>query len=333
MLAGFGHLPENSRVSEELFQPVRLVSVDIAKPWGREIWFTGMEARGESRVALPSGGEMPLSEYLAADPESTCGDQPVLLLKVLDPRPEPVLGDLYFEVHEEKREVYIVTAIGAHGGGIRFGMNQEARRRHASDDAFRAAYLEAVKRYENVRRRIDERGEQLEAEEATLREAMQSFTSYRTLSVGDVISVPTWTPHALQHGVRVVEFQTQTYERLIVSFAQQVVTQQHWDSERAIAGMHLDTPEEPNFEAVAPGIERIARFDHFNVWRADASAGGFDLPSELPYVVCMAVSGPVTIGNLELRHEEACFVPRAAIGQTRCQVGEGAHSVLAAPGL
>ncbi len=258
----------------------------------------------------------------------------MLLLKVLDPKAEEVLGDLYFEVHEEKREVYIVTAIhGASGGAIRFGMDQSKRRRYASDAAFRAAYLDAVRAYESVRRRIDEQGEDLPAEEQALRRHMNSFTHLRTLDVGEVICVPTWTPHALQHGVRVVEFQTQTYERLIVSFAQRVQTQNHWDSERAIAGMHLDPPAAPQFEAVQTGIERVARFADFNVWRASAGAGTFAMPSHLPYAVCMAIAGDAHIGPLTLAAGQACFVPRAALAGLHCRVDAGAQCLVAAPGL
>ena len=80
MLAGFGHISENGCVDIDLTQPVRLESVDIAKPWGREIWFTGMEARGESLAVTPTGERLPLSAYLAVDPSATCADQPVLLL-------------------------------------------------------------------------------------------------------------------------------------------------------------------------------------------------------------------------------------------------------------
>ncbi len=318
----------------DLTQPARLESVDIAKPWGREIWFTGMEARGESLAVTPTGERLPLSAYLAADPSATCANQAVLLLKILDPKPEEVLGDLYFEVHEEKREVYIVTAIhGASGGAIRFGMDQDRRRQFASDTAFRAAYLDAVRAYESVRRRIDERGEDLHADEEALRRDMNSFTHLRALEVGEVICVPTWTPHSLQHGVRVVEFQTQTYERLIVSFAQQVQTQNHWDSERAIARMHLDPPAAPQFEAVLPGIERIARFEDFNVWRASSKAGAFTLPPHVPYAVCMAVGGSARVGPLTLAGEQACFVPRAALSGLHCRAEAGAQCLVAAPEL
>ena len=74
---------------------------------------------------------------------------------------------------------------------------------------------------------------------------MESFTRLLDLRVGDVVRVEPYYPHSLQHGVRVVELQTPTYERFIISFAQQVVTQDHWDSEHAIAHMSLDPAPEP----------------------------------------------------------------------------------------
>ena len=247
---------------------MRLIPVDITKPWGKEIWYSGMEARGESQVQL-GGQQLPLSVYLKSDPARLSRGTPVLLLKVLDPKPQPVLGDLYFEVHETKQEVYVVTHIDPGAwpdgvGGIRLGMNQDKRAQYDNANAFRAAYLRAVKSYEHVRRQIDEQGADIStADEELARTRMDSFTNLLPLRVGDVVRVPTWTPHSLLHGVRVVEFQTATYERFIISFAQQVVTQKHWDSEHAIANMLLEAPPRESFEAVSEGIERIASFSDF----------------------------------------------------------------------
>ncbi|MEM9620338.1 MAG: hypothetical protein AAF993_01730 [Pseudomonadota bacterium] len=321
--------------------PAKLEPVFISKPWGREIWYTGMEARGESRVHT-GGQQIPISHYL----HKVQGNTDVLLLKVLDPAPQTVTGDLYFEVHEEKREVYIVTHVDAHAwpagqGAIRFGMNQAKRQQFADDQAFRGAYLGAVQNYAAIRQQIDHHGKTIPAaEEQQARAAMEAFTQMRALSVGDVVRVPTWTPHALQHGVRVVEFQTPTYERYIISFAQKVVTQDHWDSAHAIAHMHLDAPAAEQFEQVGPGIERIASFADFNVWRADLSAcgGELTLPKQLPYAVCMSLAQSIQIcgqeptNPLELAAEEACFVPRAALAQLSIR-GPHGQVLIAAPGL
>lgn len=306
---------------------VKLSPVAISKPWGQEIWYTGIEARGESSVEF-NNGQLPLSKYLDA-----ASLDEVLLLKVLDPAPTPVVGDLYFEVHEEKREVYVVTAIDrscwADGvGKIRYGLNQSLRKNYATDEAFRSAYLDAIQHYESIRRAIDEQGQNLVDEEVRARSAMDAFTSMQDLRVGDVVSVPTWTPHALQHGVRVVEFQTPVYERLIVSFAQKVVTQDHWDSKQAIEHMSLDPPGQPLFEPVRENIARVARFEDFNVWRV-AETGPVNLPTNLPYAVVMNLSDTLSIGPLSLAPEEAAIIPPNALGTQLL----GHQYLIAAPGL
>ena len=318
-------------------RPVRLVPVFIPKPWGQEVWYTGIEARGESRVQLDTG-EVPLSAYLAQDTRLISDQSQILLLKVLDPKAVEARGELYFEVHEAKQEVYVVTHIDADAwpggqGGIRFGMNQEKRAQYASDEAFRSAYLERVEQYRNLRRAIDEDGEVIESSvEAEVRSAMNAFTHQRPLNVGDVVQVPTWTPHSLLHGVRVVEFQTPTYERYIISFSQQVLTQEDWDSRQAITHMRLNSPEPEIFEQVAPGVERIARFSDFNVWRVDLdTAQTVSLPATLPYAVCMTLQNPTTVGPLELAAEQACFIPHLALNES---VFRGSGQVLiAAPNL
>lgn len=320
--------------------PVRLMPVFIPKPWGQEIWFTGMEARGESRVSLADGTEVPISRWLNADPVASSANEPVLLLKILDPLPEPVRGDLYFEVHAEKREVYIVTHVDPKAwpdgsGGIRFGMSQE-KRLELGDERLRHAYLSAVQSYEKVRRAIDAGTQSpfLVMQEMALRKRMDSFTHVRPLVIGDVVHVGTWFPHALQHGVRVVEFQTATYERLIVSFAQKVLTQNHWDTETAVARMSLEPGVIQEPEPISTGIERIARFDHFNVWQIRHDAGECTLPPHIPYAVVMGVGGASRVGALVLQAEEAALIPRAALADTCFNVlGPEGSLLIAAPGL
>lgn len=304
-----------------LDKPVLLQPVTINKPWGREIWFTGMESRGESAVVVEQGS-VPLSNYLALAPERLCRRRPIVLLKILDPKPQPVLGDLYFEVHDKKREVYVVTSLDAEAwpegsGEIRFGMDQERRAQFPDDDAFRAAYLCAVKDYETTRRAIDS-GETVDpALEALKRQAMESFTNVRPLAVGDVVVVPPWVPHSLQHGVRVVEFQTPTFERFIVSFGQEVLTQDHWDSDHAIANLALDPPEDPAFTEVAPGVAQIVAFNDFAVWRIELAPGAACQPKlSMPYAVCMNLSSGVNVCEQPLGPEQACFVPNAALPVT-----------------
>jgi hypothetical protein len=313
-----------------LDQPVLLGPVSIDKPWGKEIWFTGMESRGESTV-VGDQGSITLSNYLALAPDRLCRRRPMVLLKILAPNPQPVSGDLYCEVHDEKREVYVVTDVDDVAwpdgtGAIRFGVNQQRRAEFPNDAAFRAGYLEAVKAYESVRRAIDT-GQKVEpALEASTRQAMECFTSLQPLAVGDVAVVPTWVPHSLQHGVRVVEFQTPSFERFIISFAQQVLTQDHWDSDHAIANLHLERPENPTFTEVAPGLTQIIKFDDFTVWRLELDAGAScQPPLSIPYAVCMNVSGGVSVAGggsvasggsvagQALAPEQACLVPHAAL--------------------
>ena len=323
-----------ARIKIDPSAPVKLEPVTVAKPWGREIWHSAIEARGESAVRT-AAGSVPLSRYL----EAVGIKAPVILLKVLDPHPTPILGDLYFEVHERKREVYIVTAIDRKAwpdgrGRIRLGMDQARRQSYGNDHAFRAAYLEAVRAYERERRAIDAGEHSSGAVERQRRAAMEAFTASAPLQVGDVVTVPSWTPHALQHGVRVVEFQTPTYERRIISFAQEVVTQGHWDSEDAIACMSLDPPLPTPFETVAPGVERIAAFGDFGVWRAALDPHRpAALPADAPYALCMAIGGAVQVGDLRLSAEEACLAPKASLQRTRLRGERGAACVLAAPGL
>ncbi len=325
-----------SAIAPSPHHPVRLLPVGITKPWGREIWYSAIEQRGESRV-LVAGEQLPLSRYL----EAVGLPVPIILLKVLDPDPTPVRGDLYFEVHREKRELYVVTAIDRQAwpdgrGQIRFGMNQSMRARYADDDRFRAAYLQAVQRYEAVRRKIDQgvAGHELAGQEAKTRAAMDAFTAIRQLAVGDVVVVPTWTPHSLQHGVRVVELQTPAYERYIISFAQAVRTQDGWDSAYAIARLNLEPPPKPRLRTPAPGVEAIAAFEDFGVWRASVAAGCYvALPSGVPYALCMTIQGAIEIGPLRLQPEEACLLPGAALSHHAITANDNAQCLVAAPGL
>jgi hypothetical protein len=92
--------------------PLQLESCIIPKPWGREIWYTGIEARGVSRVRGETGTtELPYA--LGMFPVPIVGDreEAPLLLKVLDPLPDEIYGDLYLEVHREKWETYVVLSV------------------------------------------------------------------------------------------------------------------------------------------------------------------------------------------------------------------------------
>lgn len=321
-----------------LDDPQPLTPVAIPKPWGREIWYTGIEARGESRVGTDPG--LPIGTYLALAPGHLSAGHVPVLLKILDPRPEPVLGELYLEVHESKQEVYVVTDVDPAAwpdgsGRIRYGISQSKRQQYDNDDDFRAAFLAALTEYERIRQQIDAGAGGLDKQEAAARAEARTFTDERPLAVGDVIAVPVWVPHSLQPGVRVVEFQTPTYERFILSSSQKVLTQNGWDSARAVAGMRLDTPVDMPPEPVSDHVQRIVRFDEFGVWQARA-ARALTLPESLPYALAFCVRGQTMLagpgGGLNLGGGEAAFIPKRAIGSV-IQGDADSLLLLAAPGL
>jgi hypothetical protein len=171
------------------------------------------------------------------------------------------------------------------------------------------------------------------AVELEARSAYEAFTDVRALQPSDVVVVPTWTPHSLQHGVRVVEFQSPTYERYIIAFAQKVLTQNHWDSEYAIANMSLDTPAEPVFEPLGERFERIARFDQFNVCRGIATNDASRLPTNLPYALIVALDEPLLVRGLVLEAEQAAFVSHSALPSTTLRSKTQSRYLAAAPGL
>lgn len=316
-------------------QPLRLDSCRIPKPWGQEIWFTGVEQRGVACFSDLSA-RVPIPWLQAVMPSGAAGDpgSPLVLLKILDPLPEAVTGDLYFELHEEKREVYVVTHVDERAwpdkiGSIRFGFCPQKLEQAGSEAAFRARYLEAVIAYEHIRREIDSlpAGASPSAaqllQEQELREAMNSFTHLRPLHVGDVVVVPLRMPHSLQHGVRTIEFQTPVYERQILSFAQKVVTQDHWDTEAAVAKMRLLPPPEQPFEQLSSSggvqVERVVDFPDFEVRRLHFRAGSSEAFNETSrYALVMVVSGKLALEEQVFEAEEAAFLPAGSGIKLRC---------------
>jgi hypothetical protein len=331
-----------------LGQPTILETVNIAKPWGQEIWYTGIEERGVSRVS-DGVASVPLPWLLSVAPRRLAADceKNINLLKILDPLPEAVYGDLYFELHEEKREVYVVTHIDKDAwpegvGAIRFGFDPECRAEYSSDDAFKAAYKNSVKHYEVVRREVDslldscrqsegvdlntpvsaervkswmsQLPEALRQREENLREQMNRFSALLPLRVGDVVQVPLLTPHSLQHGVRTVEFQTPVYERMILSFAQKVLTQTHWDTEKAVAMMSLEAPSLPELVRLNTEteykLEEVVSFDDFRVLRLTLSPSArYLLPQTQRYGLLLVVDAAVDCQGIALAEEAAVLLP------------------------
>lgn len=331
-------------------QPLLLETVEIPKPWGQEIWYTGIEARG---VCTISG--MPLPWLNAVNPQLFSTDIEVLrdgkieepvLLKILAPTKEEVYGDLYFELHRQKIEVYVITHLDpiAWPSGIakmRYGFCQKKLSEFKTQAQFRAAYLVAVADYKAVRDTIDETLEtqkitedtasskrklmtlvstnqvqiskELIEQEKDLRAKMESFTATRTVVVGDVIEVERLTPHSLQHGIRAIEFQSPHYERYILSFAQKVLTQDHWDTEDAMLVARLDAKEAKPLHVLLSTkdivIEIAADFDSFQVQRLSLNPGARYTLTMSCYLLVIGIIGEVNILDQTIVAEKAFCLP------------------------
>lgn len=329
----------------QVSKPWPLEVVRVEKPWGAEIWYTGIEQRG---VCTAGGIPLPwLLDCLPTEHIGSATERNPLLLKILDPLPNPDLGDLYFELHDQKIEVYVITHVDTkvwpNGvGKIRYGFNQDVRRNYDSDSEFKSAYLQAVTEYQNCRNQIDQLLDQnkaaagialndptpsnlmdqwlvavpshLNEQEKALKEAMEAFTYFKDIAVGDVIKVEPYFPHSLQHGVRVIEFQTASYERYILSFGQKVLTQSHWDTAEALDKAVLDTPPETPMiqQQIASGgkLEVIADFSAFTAQRLSLEADSeYQLPNSNDYCIVICASGEVEIGNQTLGQEQAILIP------------------------
>ena len=308
--------------------PLQLQPELIAKPWGREIWYTAAERRGICHFAS-GAARVPIPWLQPVLPAEAVGlpGEPLLLLKILEPRAEHVLGDLYFELHETKRELYVVTHIDRQAwpdgvGYVRYGFDPQEIAHYPDHEQFRLDYLAAVTAYEAERRSIDAlAGQGLAADaarrdrEMQLRERMDRFTALRPLRVGDVVQIPLLLPHALQHGVRVVEFQTASYERKILSFAQQVLTQDHWDTAAAVARMRLLPPDDVPGEAfsIAEGVsaEQIADFPDFEVQRLTIQPGSGWRPDACSsYRILMVLGGSLEVAGASCGADQAMLLPR-----------------------
>jgi hypothetical protein len=324
-------------------RPLQLVPEPIAKPWGREVWYSAVETRGVCQFEQQQA-RAPIPWVQAVMPDAAAGKpgQPLVLLKLLEPASEPELGDLYFELHEHKCEVYIVIDVDRRAwpdgiGRIRYGFDREQLERSRDEAGFRSAYLAAVQAYEATRRTLDclPPGQQPDAgllqRERVLREQMYSFTHLQPVRVGDVIVVPNRLPHSLQHGVRVIEFQTPVYERKILSFGQRVLTQEHWDTREAVALMCLQAPRVKPFpslfESLGTKVSEVANVADFAVRRVAILPGDSWQLDGLPgYALVMVVSGVLRVGGDNYPPEQALLLPAAWGGELAC--GPGAEAVV-----
>ena len=272
-----GPSPPPTRKCPPMPAPAQLLPVTVRKPWGREVWYSGIERRGESLVRQ-GPKSIPLARYLNAHGRR----RPVTLLKTL----HPDAGNLYLEVHEHKHEVYIVDAVDEacwpRGGRMLLGTSA------APDEhrAFRENLLAAARAAE-ASGRVDD---------------VQAFMRAVPLEVGDAVAIAPRVPHSLLRGVSVVEFQTPVFERKILAASQRVATQQGWDSAEAVDLMDLETqPRVTPANAAARQI--LAANATFTVTR-HRLADGATLTVD-GWSVGWVVRG-------ELRHDDLAFRGRSA---------------------
>ena len=326
-----------------LTRPFELETVSIQKPWGQEIWYSGIEQRGVSTVK-----SVPLPWLLSVFGDYLgCAGSP-MLLKILAPFPEPNLGDLYFEMHEKKIEVYVVTQIDPDAwptgsGKIRYGFDQDVIKEFESVASFRDSYQLAVTEYRRIRNEVDAQlrslkkqqglvagdllapaeynkltaqiDPELNAREEQLRKIMYRHTGMLDLSIGDVVTVAPMVPHSLQHGVRVIEFQTPHYERYILSFGQEVLTQDHWDTASALAGARTEISTPAPTVQISPGLDLIADFDAFKVTRLMLGPGNSANTQHTNYTIIIGVAGEMALDDLTAVGPEQAFfqAPKEAL--------------------
>lgn len=301
----------------EIFE---LIPVSIPKPWGQEIWFSGVETRGVSRIKniqprpQSQTESIPLSWMISCVPRlifgKKCADKDPVLIKILDPLHTPIIGDLYYELHLEKNEVYVVLDVPKAGGKIKIGINEKKLAEYSQNKTkYKEDFLNTILEYENVRRKIDTLTDQnkqtpddLFELEKKLRDSMDEFCGFMNLHIGDVVNVPIHTPHALQHGVKVLEFQTPTYERLIISFAQKVLTQQHWDTRRAFDIIKIEPFKNQTLKILSKTKnilkELVCKFSDFFVARWTLyEASTCKLSTEKNYNILFLINGTIRIQN------------------------------------
>ena len=348
----FDWLAEHQSPLFRLQQPLPFQTVSISKPWGQEVWYTGVEERG---VACFGSGDscVPIPFLLAVMP-SVLGEtnsRSLILLKILAPLPEEVFGDLYFELHEEKQEVYIVTHVDTGAwpdavGRMRLGFSPKAIEQAGSDAEFRKQFLQRVQAYRKVRKEIDnlldnkrkqngltlneelpveqlkswlqEIPSTLTAKEIELRQAMESYFGSLPLEVGDVVKVPLKVPHSLQHGVRTIEFQTPVYERQILAFCQKVLTQSDWDTERSVALMEVVPPLPQQLPLLQQeeglSVEQVVEFSDFQVQRIALTSPATYHCQSASYRLLVVIQGALVTGGQRIEKEEAVLLPASSTG-------------------
>ncbi|MEY3902036.1 MAG: hypothetical protein RL189_1342 [Pseudomonadota bacterium] len=318
-----------------LDSPVLLQTHREEKPWGAEVWYSGIEARGVCAVRTHAGTLVSLPEYLTLLAGTDRKIQTPPLLKILDPLADRRHGNLYIEVHQEKWETYIVTHVSPELypdglGQLLYGFSDTKLAEFAGNESdFRESLIQCVQTYESVRRYLDGEGDvkslplslarsevDLHVEAEKLWVQVKSYFAVRHVAVGDVICVPPFVAHSLQPGVRVVEFQTPTYERLILAFNQRVRTQSHWDTRRAVELARFNVSDAHQPMGAANSWLTIVDFPEFAVQKCIlnnsaavlAPNGKQDVPSLL-----FVISGEVRISSGQEDFDLAVSAGQAAL--------------------
>tara|TARA_Y100001970_G_scaffold290197_1_gene422975 strand:+ start:2490 stop:3779 length:1290 start_codon:yes stop_codon:yes gene_type:complete len=337
-IESFFKIADNSGLTSfYLGKPLPLEPVTIEKPWGKEIWFSAIEERGVSKA-----GGVPINFLVDIFGDQMGCSHPPILLKILAPNPQPGLGELYFELHEKKTEVYIVTEVNKTSwpegkGGIRMGFDKAKISEFESQEKFLEEYSSSVESYRECRNIIDSKIDEIKntmgfgkdqilnptayqallskldqsliQKEKTLREQMNEYTKLHEIGIGDSIKVKPLVPHSLQHGVRVVEFQTPHYERYILSFGQKVVTQDHWDTREGLKKAKIQSVEIEEPKRIDKYQDILAEFDEFKVVRISLPAGGSYEIKPDSYCLIMGISGTTEFKGYSICTEDAFFVP------------------------
>lgn len=330
------NLPDTPWIS--LVRPLKLNVHREAKPWGYEVWYTGIESRGVCSVEYASGRTLQLPAYLelSAGGRNQRPKKPVALplLKILAPKPQMDSGCLYIEVHQEKWETYFVSHVDKSAwpdgsGKVLFGFSASKMAEFDQNEAkFKKSLLDCVHAYQRVRNQLDSvepsaAPDDLSAQEAELWSVVRSYFEFIDVRVGDVIRVPPFVPHSLQNGVQVVEFQTPTYERLILAFNQKVVTQNHWDTQKALDVARFNSGEKLHRELCGGQTENLKSwsvavdFPGFQVLSIETLRGQpLTLPaSSSSFSVLFVLTGAVEfldsqgLSVLNVRTGEAVLIP------------------------
>ena len=343
--------------------PLQLLPLQIPKPWGHEVWYSGVEKRGVCKAHCLDGLELeiPFVELALgrADPEEQCS---FILLKELVPFALPFYGELYTELHEKKSEVYVVSGVDLDlckdgQGSVKLGMLPNTQPSQLQE------FKEALLNYESVRKQVDGKlattghrfpTSQSESEVRLLAETKQkiapklcqeeneayrkasSFLQKFSISLGDIVRVPTHTPHALQPGVRVIEFQTPVYERKVLSSNQKLLTQDHCDIESGVPLIKTDLAQNAILRArtdrkPAFGFEEqeVVQFEEFRVYKLSWNLNSKDQTDLAPLAaamqqaeLCFILSGSVDFGPEQTAVESTSWIlPNGVIAKPSTLTG------------